>query len=612
MLKRHSWIVSAALVGSAVCASTVGTLSAVAQTAAAAETVVPELTLGSVPGLVPGHVQGLAGELVPPPVTQPERPPVASMAIEEVPAPVSTATPPATASKTIAEPAAAPVQSADALLAEQVMQSVRQSLGKATGKDERSALAAHYANTDKPHWVNAGGLTPRAKALVAELKRADDWGLRASDFEVPTAAAKADAKPADLADVEVKLNMAALKYARHARGGRVDPNAISDNLDRKAQLVPSRDVIAGLVAAAAPDEYLRNLHPQQPQFELLRKAYVAMRDGKAIAEATAPEPEVKKDGKKKAAEAPAAPPKGSVKKLLANMEMWRWMPTDLGATHVFVNVPEFQFRLVRDGAIVHTERVITGKVITQTPIFTDTMQTVVFKPRWNVPDSIKVKELLPALFKSRDALAKQDLKVELNGQPVDPRQVNWSQTDIRAFHVYQPSGNANALGVVKFLFPNKHAVYLHDTPTKNLFNNASRAYSHGCIRIRNPVRFAEVLMEQDKKWTALQVKAALAPEAPDDSHVGLTKKFPVHIAYFTAVAGENGQLTYYKDIYDYEGNINLGIEGKANQIVKPPKEVDTPIQSVRRDDPRVTAYEKAASTKSSSNPEWAKSLFGFN
>jgi L,D-transpeptidase YcbB len=502
--------------------------------------------------------------------------------------------------------------SPDAVLAEQVIQSVRQSLGK-PGKDERGALASHYASVTEPLWVGTNGLTPRAKALVAELKRADDWGLRAADFEVPTAAAKADAKPADLADVEVKLSLAALKYARHARGGRVDPNAISDNLDRKAQLIPTRDVIAGLAAAPAADAYLRKMHPQHPQFELLRKTYVAMRDGKTpVAAAPVAEPDLKKDGKKKTVEAPSAPPKGSVKKLLANMEMWRWMPTDLGSTHVFVNVPEFQFRLVRDGAIVHTERVITGKIITQTPIFSDTMQTVVFKPRWNVPDSIKVKELLPALFKSKDALAKQDLKLELNGQPVDPRAVNWSTTDIRAFHVYQPSGNANALGVVKFLFPNKHAVYLHDTPTKNLFNNVSRAYSHGCIRIRNPVRFAEVLMEQDKKWTPTQVKAALAPEAPDDSHVGLTKKFPVHISYLTAVAADDGQVTYYKDIYEYEGNINLGIEGKANQIVKPPKEIDSPIQSVRRDDPRISAYEKAAATKSSSNPEWAKSLFGLN
>jgi L,D-transpeptidase YcbB len=600
MLKRQSWIV-----GAAMCASSIYALTAVAQTSApATETLVPELTLGQVPGLVPSHVQGLASELTPAAAvirTEPvktERAPVASITIEEVPAPVPIA-----------------VASTDPTLAEQVIQSVRQSLGKSSGKDERSALAGYYANAAQPLWVDKAGLTPRAKTLIAELKRADDWGLRATDFEVPTA--KADAKPSELADVEVKLSLTALKYARHARGGRVDPNAISDNLDRKAQLLPARDVIAGLAAAPAPDDYLRKLHPQHPQFELLRKAYVAMRDGKVPAQimaqtAAVAEPEIRKDGKKKSAEAPTAPPKGSLKKLLANMEMWRWMPTDLGTTHVFVNVPEFQFRLVRDGAIVHTERVITGKTITQTPLFSDRMETVVFKPRWNVPDSIKVKELLPALYKSRDALARQDLKVELNGEPVDPRQVNWSNTDIRAYHVYQPSGNANALGVVKFLFPNKHAVYLHDTPTKNLFNNASRAYSHGCIRIRNPVRFAEVLMEQDKKWTPLQVKAALAPEAQEDSHIGLTKKFPVHISYFTAVAADDGQVTYYKDIYEYEGNINLGIEGKANQIVKPPKEVDTPIQSARRDDPRISAYEKAASSKSSSNPEWAKSLFGVN
>jgi L,D-transpeptidase YcbB len=588
---------------------------------------VPPLSLGSVPGLVPGHVPGLSADLRPPelPPTVPAAATVAAdVAPQSIspaapgPAPVATVTAPAEApiAKVTPTETVAPVQSADAILAEQVIQAARQSLGKA-GKDDRGALAAYYATAAQPVWIDGKGLTSRGTALLAEFKRADDWGLRAADFVVATAASvKSGSKPAELADAETKLGLAALKYARHARGGRVEPLQISDNLDRKAQLLEPRAVVAGLMAATAPDQYLRRLHPQHPQFELLRQAYITMRDNPSAntqpiaPPAAAATPSDTKGGKKKAAEAPAAPVKGSAKKLLANLEMWRWMPTDLGATHVFVNVPEFQFRLVRDGAIVHSERVITGKTITQTPIFSESMQTVVFKPRWNVPDSIKVKELLPALFKSPDALAKQDLKVELNGQDIDPRKVNWSTTDIRAFHVYQPSGPSNALGVVKFLFPNKHAVYLHDTPTKALFNSPSRAYSHGCIRIRNPVRFAEVLMEQDKKWTPAQVKTLLDVAAEENNHVNLTKKFPVHIAYFTATAAADGTVTYLKDIYDYEGNINLGIDGKANQIVKPPKDEDTPIRAVKLDDPRVSRSEQAVAK--STSPDWAKSLFGMN
>ena len=167
--------------------------------------------------------------------------------------------------------------------------------------------------------------------------------------------------------------------------------------------------------------------------------------------------------------------------------MWRWMPADLGATYLMVNVPEFQFRLVRNGEVVHTERVITGKAETQTPIFSDMMETVVFKPTWNVPDSIKVKELLPALARNPAALSRQGLKVSYKGQEVDPTQIDWATTDIRALHVFQPPSGDNALGIVKFLFPNKHAVYLHDTPTKALFNQTRRTFSHGCIRVRNPV-----------------------------------------------------------------------------------------------------------------------------
>ena len=314
MRKRQRWIIGAALCAGAVAS----TLPARAQTAApvsetavpqtsvpasaAIETLVPELTLGAVPGLVPSHVQGLSAELSPPPAPPKLEPTPTPAAGVEKPAEPAAAPPAATA-------VAAPPPSPDAVLAEQVMQSIRQSLGKPNGRDERSALASYYASATQPLWVGLKGLTPRAKALIAELKRADDWGLRAADFDVPqTAAAKPDAKPTDLADVEVKLGFAALKYARHARGGRVDPNAISDNLDRKAQLIPARDVVAGLAAASGTDGYLRKLHPQHPQFELLRIAYMAMRDGKAPVAVTprVAEPEVKKDGKKKAAEAEAA------------------------------------------------------------------------------------------------------------------------------------------------------------------------------------------------------------------------------------------------------------------------------------------------------------------
>ncbi len=534
--------------------------------------------------------------------------PTAPAAAEPAVAPLDSEPAASTASTT---PAAGPV----IVPPSPVIAALRQRLAKASAaatKDERLALQQLYGRDGAtPLWVSDTAVNPRGLALSTEIARADDWGLKASEFELPTSKAT-DLSPDQLAETELKLSLAALKYARYARGGRVDPTQLSTYLDRKAQTIAPKRIMDDLGTATAPDAYLRGLHPQHPQFEKLRQAYLALRDASALAAPVIPataasEPGPVAPGGKtaKVAKVPPAPEKGSVRKLIANMEMWRWMPTDLGATHLIVNVPEFQFRLVRNGQVLHTERVITGKTENQTPIFSDMMETVVFKPTWNVPDSIKVKELLPALTRNPGALAKQGLRVAYNGKEVDPTSINWSSTDIRALHVFQPPGDGNALGIVKFLFPNKHAVYLHDTPTKALFNASNRTFSHGCIRVRNPVRLAEVLMDADKGWNAAQVKAQLAVGAPENSHTTLTRKFPVHIAYFTAWADDAGQVEYFRDVYAYETNIHLGLEGKTHLIVKKKEENLGAI--------RAEVVGSLTETKRTPvNRDWMRTIFGGN
>lgn len=527
-------------------------------------------------------------------------PPADTVKSEELPPvqPAAAATPEPTPA------AATPAITSASIIADPVAADIRQRLAKigpSLGKDERQALLQLYAvDGAKPLWVEGKGLTARGQALRTELGKADDWGLQAKDFDVP-AALTADATAEQLGDAELKLSLAALKYARFARGGRVDPTQLSTYLDRKAQLLAPKRVLEELRTAAAPDAYLRGLHPQHPQFEQLRQAYLALRDAPAAVAATDATPEPKP------AKSAALPERGSVRKLVANMEMWRWMPTDLGNMHLIVNVPEFQFRLVRQGQVIHTERVVTGKPETQTPIFSDMMETVVFKPTWNVPDSIKVKELLPALARNPAALARQGLKVSYKGQEVDPTTIDWATTDIRALHVFQPPSGDNALGIVKFLFPNKHAVYLHDTPSKALFNSSRRTFSHGCIRVRNPVRLAEMLMEIDKNWTATQVKAQLAPGAADNNNTALTKKFPVHIAYFTAWANPAGEVQYFPDVYAYETNIHLGLEGKTHLIVKKKEEN---LGAIRAANIGPVVEQKQAASPASR--DWMKKVFDSN
>jgi L,D-transpeptidase YcbB len=474
-----------------------------------------------------------------------------------------------------------------------------------------------------PLWVAAKGYNPKALSLIGELQKADAWGLKSADFIVPAIREPLDR--AALIDAELAMTRAVLRYARHARGGRIaDPGAeLSGFIDRKPQLLAPSLVLSRLVAAKAADDVLRALHPQHAGFERLRVAFNQARDrvkesasktlpaGPLLKPGTThpsvailrlrlnvPVPTASVDNQTPSAEyyddalvdavkrfqaraklrhadgmvgektrdalnAQGMPTSTAV--LLANMEQWRWMPEQLGDTHISVNVPEFTTRLVRDGKAVHTERVVTGKIETATPLFSDKMQTVVFQPKWGVPDSIKVNELLPQLQEGNGL--KAGLKMSLGGRDIDPWDVDWSKADILKYHVYQPSGDDNALGVVKFLFPNKHAVYMHDTPSKKLFNSEVRAFSHGCVRVRNPLSLAEHLLATDKGWDAKLVQE-LAWDGPENNAIKLDTPVPVHITYFTATVDEAGNVSTFGDVYGHERRITLALEGKHKLISK--------------------------------------------
>jgi L,D-transpeptidase YcbB len=233
------------------------------------------------------------------------------------------------------------------------------------------------------------------------------------------------------------------------------------------------------------------------------------------------------------------------------------------------------------------------------------MQTVVFQPFWNVPDSIKAKELQPQLSRNGSALAKAGLKAAYNGREVDPLQVDWGNVDMREFHIYQPPGGANALGQVKFLFPNKHDVYMHDTPSKSLFNSSSRAFSHGCMRVRDPLKFAEVLLGADKGWDMARI-VELANRGPQNNEIRLTKRVPIHVTYFTAVVDDDGKLKTFSDLYGHEPKIHLGIEGKASQIAQVREERYVPPSSPRRE-----RFATQQSRPPADAADWIKKVLNF-
>jgi murein L,D-transpeptidase YcbB/YkuD len=433
-----------------------------------------------------------------------------------------------------------------------------------TERDDRAALAKFYESRQfEPAWVTPAGVSPAGRAIMAELGKADDWGLEASAFRLPKAPTDgAQVSRAERANFDVALGLTVLKYARHARGGRMDPTALSKYIDRKPPLADPAKVIEEAAKADQPDAYLRSLHPQHPQFERLRQKYLAAKaGGQPLTQADTAAPSgAKKD---------AAPDAPLAKRLLVNMEEWRWMPVSLGDFYVWVNVPEFTLRVVKNGQVVHTERVVAGKPDTPTPIFSQNMEQVIFHPNWGVPESIKKADVLPSLIRgSTRIFTFYHLKIQRGGRDVDPSTVDWSTADIRQFHVYQPPGENNVLGNIKFRFPNKHDVYMHDTPQKQLFNADVRAFSHGCMRVRNPQKLAELLLAEDQGWPAQRTASAFATGAPQNNQVNLGRKIPVHITYFTAAVSDDGKLKLFPDVYNHESKIALGMEGKAHLIPK--------------------------------------------
>ncbi len=485
-----------------------------------------------------------------------------------------------------------------------------------------AALKAFYlARADAPLWIADGALNDRAVLVLAEIKKANDWGLDAAAFTLPEVAALPSEDSA--AEAELKLSLAALAYARHARGGRITNPAVqlSSYVDRMPQLLEPKVVLDQLATSTTPDATLRGFHPQHPQFEKLRQRYLTLlRAAEAEEVVLIPKGPVISPGQRHehvallrqrlkvpsptaTGDAPAdtlfddtlaeavrafqtekgLSPDGVVgngtraalnaidvpspDKVRANMEMWRWIPTDLGATHVWVNLPAFTYQFVRDGKVVHEERVITGLVDKQTPTFTAEMDMVTAHPRWNVPDSIKVKELYPSLARGGTYFEKQGLRMTRNGRPVDPYSIDWGSADIRSYDVQQPPGPSNVLGLFKFTFHNKHIVYMHDTPTKPLFERPSRPFSHGCVRVRNPERLAELVLEADKGWTADKV-AALVSGPPVENPIPLEKKLPVHLVYFTEVIADNGDVLRYPDVYGHEQRVMLALDGRFDQIAR--------------------------------------------
>lgn len=477
-------------------------------------------------------------------------------------------------------------------------------------KRDAAGVAAFYAEQGyTPAWVIDGRLTDRARTLIARLRQADADGLDATAYRTPpmafgsVIAADRDAS----ARADVMLSLALVTYARQANNGRLDPADISANFDYKPHLPDPVAVLDRLLIDGDPAAALASYNPRHPEFWALRARLAEMRAEKAKRPPMIPAGAALKLGMtdarvailrerlgvtdtaadpalfdeavdlavKSFQEQAGLKPDGIVGRgtmgvlnaaakdhsatIVANMERWRWMPEDLGPFYVRVNIPNFNLDIYRNGKVDFTTRIVVGQTDKQTPVFSDEIETEVVNPTWNVPASIAVKEMLPKLQAAGGAaLRGYQVFANFDGRfrPVDPTMVDWSTVDMRRIQIKQPPGDDNALGSIKFLFPNPYAVYLHDTPSKSFFQRDYRALSHGCMRVMNPWDFAAALLRDDPKVSVDRLRSLVGGK---EVAVPLTRHIPVNITYFTAWVDGDGKLQLRNDIYGHDARVEAAL-----------------------------------------------------
>jgi L,D-transpeptidase YcbB len=488
-------------------------------------------------------------------------------------------------------------------------------------QDERQPILEFYKKSGfKPLWITAGAPSERAKALLAFAAKTDGDGLDSLNY-LPTGLnafnnlGQIGGDPQKLAQFDIAMTAAALKMARQISGGQFEPNRLSLYNDITPERVNANTALNVLAYSPYPDAYLRDLAPKNPAYAAMKAELAKLRANKPASIETPiaggktvklgrSDPRIVSVRERLAAlsflndptlagddlldtdlsdalkkfqasvqirqtgQLDAATVKNlnrddnakNIQRLVDNMERVRWLPKNLGTRFVFVNQAAFEVRVMDKGSEVWRSHVIVGKPLTQTAAFHDEMETVVFNPSWGVPQSIIVNEYMRKLRSDPGYLDRQGFKVvNQQGKVVSSRSVNWGAYGSKPpFGVQQPPGPGNALGELKFLFPNKHDIYMHDTPTKNLFAETTRAFSHGCVRVENPREFATVLLGWDR------AKVDAETDSGQSQSIPLSHKIPVHITYFTAWPDSTGKMIYFNDIYGRDEAMQKAMANNAS------------------------------------------------
>jgi len=491
-------------------------------------------------------------------------------------------------------------------------------------KADRAGIEGFYkAHNYAPIWSHDGVASARAKSAIDYLAHADQVGLNAEDY--PTPVFKSDMSADQLAEAELKLTQAALTFARHAQTGRVSWTRVSSDISFKEEAPDPAQVLSKLSDGDDAAKVLDAYNPPQPEFKALREKLAELRSGgndekkieikSAAPQVRVPEGKILRPGMKdervialrkrldvagdknsplyddkvmeavkafqlsadlgsdgmlgpntvralngqKVAEPKNRSLQNKIDTIVVNMERWRWYPRDLGDLHVIVNIPDFTLTLYDHDKVYWHTRIVAGKPgKTATPLTTAEMKFITVNPTWNVPPSIIENEYLPALQEDPDALERIGLKLEQNPDGT--------------VRIYQPPGAGNALGRIRFNFPNKFLVYQHDTPDKYLFARDKRAYSHGCMRVQNPETYATKLLslvDPNEHYNEARIEKMYG-----NSEININFKKPVwvHLTYQTAFVDSDGKLQFRDDLYGRDARMIEIMKGSERRVADIPVE----------------------------------------
>ena len=515
---------------------------------------------------------------------------------------------PATAAPEAAPTAAAPVAAGpDAAVAEQLRELGNGKFDRIIGsKKDRTPIEAFYSSRNyAPLWITDGKANARATAAIGYLRHVDADGLDPADYPAPNFAALT--APADLADAEIRLTAAVVTYAHHASVGRVHWSRVSADIEYSTPAAEPGDVLAALAGASDVAATLDSYEPQTSGYRALKAKLADIRAGKidkskppiasgpvlkvgmqdervpalrerlgvtgndgntydkALAEAVKKfqqQHDLAATGTLGAATLDAlngrAQPDRVADLILANMERWRWMPHRLPDTYVIVNLPDFTLRVMHNAKQLWTTRIVIGKPEMPTPIMTAEMKYITVNPTWNVPPSIVNHEYLPALAQDPTVLERMGLHVDRNADG--------------SIHIYQPPGDKNALGRIRFNFPNKFLVYQHDTPDKYMFAYDKRAFSHGCMRVQDPVHYAEVLLSLVRPGDGYTEDRIRKMFGSSENDIQFPTFIPVNLTYQTAFVDDAGKLELREDVYGRDRALLAILKGTERKVADVPVE----------------------------------------